>query len=183
MSDNGTVGTLKRASGWAIAWAILIIFVGILAISLPLVSGIGVTIVIGWLFVVAGIFHLVEAFHTKGTGAFFWRLLVGIVYVIGGFYLAWHPTYGLLWLTLWLGIILIIQGVFAIIGFFAHRKLPGAGWILFNGICALLLGLLIWWDGPRAAVWVIGTLVGINLIFSGVTRLMLWSSVHKSLSA
>lgn len=180
---EGVAGTLKKASGWAIAWAVLIIIVGVIALSLPLISGIGVTIVVGWLLVIAGIFHLIEAFHAKGAGAFFWRLFVGIIYVIGGFDIAMHPAFGLITLTLVLGIILIVQGLFAIGGYFAHRVLPGAGWILFNGICAVLLGLIIWWDGPRAAVWVIGTLVGINLIFSGVTRLMMWSAVRRSLSA
>jgi len=59
----------------------------------------------------------------------------------------------------------------------------GAGWMLFNGIVTILLSLIIWWDGPRAAVWVIGTLVGIHLIFSGISRLMIWGAVRKSLTA
>lgn len=183
MSEGSIAGSLKTASGWSIVWAVLIIIAGVVAISLPLISGIGVTIVVGWLLVISGIFHLIESFHAKGAGAFFWRLLVGVIYVIGGFYIAVHPAFGLITLTLWLGIILIVQGVFAIAGYFAHRALPGAGWILFNGICALLLGLIIWWDGPRAAVWVIGTLVGVNLIFSGVTRLMLWGAVRNALGS
>jgi uncharacterized membrane protein HdeD (DUF308 family) len=183
MSESTVAGSLKRVSGWAIAWAVLVILAGVVAISLPLISGIGVTIVVGWLLVISGILHLVESFEARGAGAFFWRLLVGIIYVIGGFDIAIHPTFGLITLTLVLGIILIVQGLIAIGGFFGHRRLPGSGWILLNGIIALLLGLLIWWDGPRAAVWVIGTLVGVNLIFSGVTRLMMWGAVHRSLSA
>lgn len=183
MSTNGIGVSLKRASVWAIAWAVVIILAGILAISVPLVSGLAITIVVGWLLLIAGIFHLIEAFHTKGTGAFFWRLLVGIVYVIAGFSIAVHPAAGLVTLTLILGIMLIVQGVIAISAYFAHRALPGAAWMLLNGILALLLGVLIWWSGPGAAAWVIGTLVGINLIFSGTTRLFLWGAVHRSLSA
>lgn len=182
MSASSAV-SLKRASGWAIAWAVLIILAGIIAIFLPFISGIAITILVGWLLFVSGIFHLVEAFHARGAGSFFWRLLVGLVYLIGGFDIFIHPAFGLITLTLVLGIILILQGVLAIGGFLAVRARPGAGWILLNGIVALLLGLLIWWDGPRAAVWLIGTLVGINLIFSGVTRLMIWSAVHRSLAA
>lgn len=183
MSENSVAGSLKATSGWSIVWAVLIILAGVIAISLPLISGIGVSIVIGWLLVVSGIFHLVESFHAKGAGAFFWRLFVGIIYVIGGFFIAVYPVHGLIVLTFALGIILIVQGVFAIGGYIAHRALPGSGWILFNGICALLLGLIIWRDGARAAVWVIGTLVGINLIFSGFTRLMLWSAVRSALGS
>jgi uncharacterized membrane protein HdeD (DUF308 family) len=181
MTESGTAGPLKKASGWAIAWAILIILAGIIALSLPLISGIGVTIVVGWLLVISGVFHLIEAFHAKGAGSFFWRLLVGGIYLIGGFDIAMHPAAGLITLTLVLGIILILQGITGIIGFFGYRSLPGAYWILLNALFALGFGIFIWWDGPRAATWIIGTLVGFTLIFSGVTRLMIWGAVHKSL--
>ena len=81
-----------------------------------------------------------------------------------------------------LAIILMVQGIFTLIGFFRHRKMHGAGWLLFNSLITILLSLLIWWDGPGAAVWVIGTLVGIHLIFSGISRFMIWGAVRKSLS-
>lgn len=181
MDEPGVAIRLKRASGWAIVWAILIIVAGIFAISLPLISGMGVAIVVGWLLVISGILHLIEAFHAKATGSFFWRLLVGGIYLIGGFGIAMHPAFGLLTLTLVLGIILIVQGIVGILGFFGYRSLPGAYWILLNAIFALGFGFFIWWDGARAAVWVIGTLIGFTLIFSGVTRLMLWGAVHKAL--
>ncbi|HTV04712.1 MAG TPA: DUF308 domain-containing protein [Acidobacteriaceae bacterium] len=180
--DEPRVGSqLRKASSWAIAWAVLIIIAGIIAVSLPLLSGLGVAIVVGWLLVISGIFHLIDAFHAKATGAFFWRLLVGGIYLIGGFDIAVHPAFGLITLTLVLGIILIMQGIIGIVGFFGYRSLPGAYWILLNAIFALGFGIFIWWDGARAAVWVIGTLVGFTLIFSGVTRLLIWGSVHKAL--
>jgi len=175
--------TLKKASGWAIAYAILIILAGFASLMLPFASGIAIAILVGWLLVFSGVFHAADAFHAKGVGAFLWRFLVGIVYIVGGLYIAFHPAFGLLTLTFVLGIILLIQGVIGIASFFRHRTLPGVGWILFNSIVTALLGLIIWWDGPRAAVWVIGTLVGINFIFSGVSRLMLWFALRKSFAA
>ncbi len=173
---------LKKASGWGIAYAVLIILVGILAISLPLASGIGITIVVGWLLFFSGIFHVADAFHAHSAGSVAWRLLVGIIYVLVGLDLAFFPVRGLVTLTFVLAIMLLIQGVIGVVSFFRHRKLPGVGWILFNGVITIILGLIIWWDGPRAAVWVIGTLVGINLIFSGVSRLMIWGAVRKSVT-
>ncbi|HUY80161.1 MAG TPA: DUF308 domain-containing protein [Acidobacteriaceae bacterium] len=181
MDEPEVPNQLRKVSGWAIVWAILIIFVGIVAVSLPLLSGLGVAIVVGWLLVISGVFHLIEAFHTKATGTFFWRLLVGGIYLVGGFDIAIHPTAGLLTLTLILGIILIVQGIIGVVGFFGYRSLPGAYWILLNAIFALGFGVFIWWDGARAAVWIIGTLVGFTLIISGVTRLLLWRAVHKAL--
>ena len=190
MNDTAAAGTpndassnpLQKASGWGIAYAVLIIFAGILAISLPLASGIGITILIGWLLVFSGVFHVADAFHAHSAGSVAWRLLVGLVYVLVGLDLAFVPLRGLVTLTFVLAIMLLIQGTIGVVSFFRHRKLPGVGWILFNAIVTIFLRLLIWWDGPRAALWIIGTLVGINLIFSGVSRLMIWGAVRKSLA-
>ncbi len=179
---EATTEPLRKASGWGIAYAVLIIFIGILAISLPLASGIGITIVVGWLLVLSGIFHVADAFHAHSAGSVAWRMLVGIVYILVGLDLAFVPLRGLLTLTFLLGIMLLVQGIIGIVSFFRHRTLPGASWILINAIITLLLGGIIWWDGPRAAVWVIGTLVGVNLIFSGISRLMIWGALRKSFS-
>ncbi len=181
MTESTTTKALSKASGWAIAWAILIIIAGIIAITTPFISGIGITILIGWLLVVSGFFHVVESFQARGAGSFIWRLIVGIIYIIGGADIALHPALGLITLTLFLGIILIVQGVVGVAAFFGHRPLPGSGWILINSLINLAFGAFIWWDGPRAAAWVIGTLVGFVLIFSGITRLMIWGAIHKSL--
>lgn len=181
MNDLTATSTLSRASGWAIAWAILIIIAGVLALSLPFISGIAVTIFIGWLIIVSGFFHLIEAFHARGAGSFIWRLIVGIVYILGGLAIVFQPALGLLTLTLILGIILIVQGLIGLAAFFYHRALPGSWWMLINSIIDLAFGAFIWWEGAVAAVWVIGTLVGIMLIFSGFTRLMIWSAIHRSL--
>jgi uncharacterized membrane protein HdeD (DUF308 family) len=181
MIQSTTTPSVRRASGWGIAYAILIILVGLLAISLPFASGIGVTIAIGWLLLLSGIFHIAEAFHPHDTGSVIWRVLVGVVYVVGGLELIFHPAFGLITLTFVLAIILCVQGAIGLIAFFQHRTLPGAPWILINAIITLFLGLLIWREGAYAAVWVIGTLVGINLIFNGISRLMLWSGARRSL--
>lgn len=173
-------GVLSKASGWAIAWAILIIIAGLIAISLPFISGIAITILLGWLILVSGFFHVIEAFHARGAGSFTWRLVVGIIYIIGGLAIFFHPAFGLLTLTLVLGILFLIQGAVSIGAFFGHRALPGSWWMLINGIIDLALGVLIWWEGASAALWLVGTLVGFILIFSGVTRLMIWSAIHRS---
>lgn len=187
MNEIAAPGTLaaplKKASGWGIAFAILIILAGIFAISLPLASGLAVTIVIGWLLVVSGVFHIADAFHAKGAASFLWRLLIGIVFIIGGLDIAFVPLRGLFTLTFVLAIILLVQGVISVIMFFRHRRMHGAGWILFNGLVTIFLGLVIWWDGPGAAVWIIGTLVGIHLIFNGISRLMIWTTVRKLTAA
>jgi uncharacterized membrane protein HdeD (DUF308 family) len=182
MTESALREPIKKVSGWGIAFAILIILAGFVAIALPFESGVAIAIVIGWLLVISGVFHLADAFHSKGAGAVIWRVLIGLVFIVGGIDIAFFPLRGLFTLTFVLGIILVVQGVISIVSYWGHRRMHGVGWILFNGLVSVLLGGLIWYDGPGAAVWIIGTLVGIHLIFNGITRLMIWSAVRKAVS-
>jgi uncharacterized membrane protein HdeD (DUF308 family) len=175
-------GSLKRSSGIYIAASVLMIVLGILAIALPLAAGIAISIFVSWLIILSGIAHLVYAFAARGVGGFIWRLLLGIFYVVGGLYLVFHPGLSLLSLALVLAVILFAEGVLQILSYFKLRTLPGSGWILFDGIITLLLGLLIWRSWPFSAVWVIGTIVGINFLLSGLTRLGYAATVRKALA-
>ena len=164
-------GTLKRFNGLSVASSVLMVAVGILAIALPLAAGIGISIFVSWLIFFTGFAHLVYAFAARDAGGFLWRLLLGVVYIAGGLYLAFHTSLSLLSLTLVLAVILFAEGMMQILAYFSLRALPGAGWILFDGIITLLLGLMIGFNWPSASAWAIGTIVGINFLLSGLTRL------------
>jgi uncharacterized membrane protein HdeD (DUF308 family) len=91
-----------------------------------------------------------------------------------------NPLLGVLSLTLVLAVFLLFEGVVEIIFYFKIRGTANAGWVLFDGIITLILGFLIWRRWPASSVWVIGTLVGISLIFSGISRVMLSSAVRRT---
>jgi uncharacterized membrane protein HdeD (DUF308 family) len=167
----------------SIGLAILMIVLGLLAIALPLATGIGVSILVGWIVVFGGFTYLAYAFAAQGAGAFLWRILIGIVYVVGGFYLVFHPALALQSLTLVLAAILVAEGVLQMIAFFQFRSLPGSGWVLFDGIVTLLLGIMIGYPWPFSSGWAIGTIVGINLLVSGFTRLMYSVAARRELKA
>jgi uncharacterized membrane protein HdeD (DUF308 family) len=160
-------------SGRSIAWAIVLIIFGILAIALPLATSLGVVVVVGWLVIFSGAFQFIHAFQSKGAGHIVWKLLVAIFYLIFGFYLLWHPLIGVAAFTLVLAAFFVAEGVTDLVVYFGTRKALGSGWILFDGIITLILGLLVWRHWPSSSVWVIGTLVGISMIMTGTTRLML----------
>ena len=122
-------------------------------------------------------------FAGESAGTFFWRLLIGIFYVVGGFYLAFHPTLSLVSLTLVLAGIFFAEGALRIIFFFQSRSLPGGGWILFDGVTTFILGFLLVRSWPASSVWAIGTIVGVNLIVSGFTRLMYSVAARTALKA
>jgi uncharacterized membrane protein HdeD (DUF308 family) len=149
------------------------IVAGLLAIVVPPAAGVAVAILVGWLLVFSGGAHLVFAWHTRTTGGVVWQLLLGIVYILAGAYLLLHPVAGLASLTLALAIYLFAEGILEFILSFRLRPMPGSGWLLFDGIITLILAVMIWRTWPSSTEWVIGTLVGISILFSGVTRLML----------
>jgi uncharacterized membrane protein HdeD (DUF308 family) len=149
------------------------IVAGLLAIAVPQVAGFAVNILVAWLLVFSGAAHLVFAWHTRTTGAMLWELLLGVLYIFIGAYLLFHPVAGLASLTLALAIYLFAEGVLELILSFKLRPMPGSGWLLFDGIITLILGVMIWRTWPSSTEWVIGTLVGISMLFSGISRLML----------
>ena len=153
------------------AMGVLLLVLGILAIILPLVAGIAVAAIVGWVLLLGGIAHLVYAWSARGSGAVLWQVLLGIIYVLVGLYFIFHPASGLVTLTLLLAIYFVIEGILELIAWFRVRGVHHAGWTLWNGIITLILGLLIWAHWPFSSVWALGTLVGISLILSGIARL------------
>ena len=178
MSVETTVGNVRKTSGWSMLWAILMFVCGILAISLPLASSIGIVIMLAWLILFAGICHLIFAFQSHGVGGSLWQVLLAVVYGIAGIYMLMNPLLGVLSLTLVLAVFLLFEGILEITLYFGIRQVRHSGWVLFDGIVTLILGILIWSQWPSSSVWVIGTLVGISLIFSGISRFMLSLTVR-----
>ena len=97
----------------------------------------------------------------------------GTVTVIAGGYLVARPGMGLATLTLFLAAYFLVDGVFEIIWAFRLRPIKGWGWQLFSGIATLILGVMIWRQFPDSALWAVGLLVGVRLIFSGSSMIAL----------
>jgi uncharacterized membrane protein HdeD (DUF308 family) len=171
---------LGKGTTFPMGWAILLIVVGFFALALPFEAGIAIAIVIAVLVIVAGIAHLAGTFAARTTGGFFWRLLVGCAYLIAGVYLLLNPKLSLVSLTLALAVLFFVEAIFHIVTYFQIRSAPGSGWLLFDGIVTLILAIMIWRSWPASAVWALGTIVGINLLMSGFTRLMYSRAVRAN---
>lgn len=179
MKKESTTDHFKNATGWSIALAVLMIVVGFFAIFRPAAAGLGVSVFIGWLIIFSGIVYLGYAFSAQGFGSFAWRALIGVLYMIGGFYLIANPGIALESLTFVVAVILIAEGILQAISYFQYSTVPGSGWVLFDGIVTLILGIVIIYPWPGSSNWAIGTLVGVNLIVSGFTRLMYSTTARK----
>lgn len=179
MAQSTAADTVKQASTLSILWGVLLIVTGMLAIGSPFMAAVAVNVVIAWLIVLAGVFHLILAFQAHRAGSVIWQLLVGVAYIALGVYLVMHPAIAVASLTLLLASLFLVEGVLRIILYFQMRSVGGSGWILVDGIITLVLGSMIYLQWPSSSAWAIGTLVGVSMIISGVSRVMLSLAVRK----
>ena len=158
---------------WFIILGILLIVLGIGAIAFPLMTTIAIKVFLGWLFLIGGFVQVVHAFSTQKWSAFFLSLLCGVVYVLAGGWLAFFPLTGILTLTIFLAAMFIMQGVLEASMAFRVRPQDGWTWMLISGLISIIVGMMIFGGLPSTAIWVIGLLVGINVLSTGLAYLFL----------
>jgi uncharacterized membrane protein HdeD (DUF308 family) len=176
-TDPGGTSELQRALtqsirehwGLFLAEGIILVVLGLLAIIVPPIATIAVTIFLGWLFLISGIVGLVTTFWARHAPGFWWSLLSAVLAIAAGIVLLGWPLPGAVSLTLLLIAFFIIEGVLSIMYAFEHKKeLSGRwGWMLISGIIDLILAAIIWGGLPGTAAWALGLLVGINMLFGG----------------
>jgi uncharacterized membrane protein HdeD (DUF308 family) len=171
-----------RAVNWSIALSVLLIVAGFFAMLIPFISGVAITLFFGWAMIISGVTHFIFAFKTHTKGGLIWELLIGAVYLFTGVYLILHPLDALLALTLILACYLFFEAIVEFIQYFQLRPRHGAGWLIVDGVITLILAIMIWRSWPASSIWVIGTLVGVSMIFSGFSRLMLSLAAKRVLS-
>ena len=177
------VGGIKRATGWSITLAVLMIIAGIIAMLEPGLAGVVITYVIGWTAIFNGFAQIIFAFRTHGGWHVGLEVILGVIYIIAGIFILIHPLGGLLALTLFLASFLLVYGIFALVLAFQMRPRRGWGWVLFDAIITLLLAILIWAHWPWNSAWVVGTLFGISIFISGITRLMMTLALRSATKA
>jgi len=180
VAQNTAVDVVRQASTLPIVWGVLLIVLGMAALGSPFLAAVAVNVAIAWLIVLAGAVHVILAFRAHGAGSMIWKLLVGVAYVCFGVYLILHPVLAVASLTLVLASLFLIEGVLDIVLFVKMRSMGGSSWVLLDGIVTLLLGAMIYMQWPSSSAWAIGTLVGVSMIISGVTRVMMSLAVRRA---
>jgi uncharacterized membrane protein HdeD (DUF308 family) len=168
----GAVAPNQRLTYTKTVSAALMIAVGVAAILLPWVAGVGISILVGAATILAGLAYALFAFAARGTGTFLWRLLVSAAFTVAGIDLLIHPLMGVVTLTLLIAAIFLFEGLAELASYLTLRVLPRSGLLLLNAIFSFVLAFLIWRNWPSSSAWAIGTLVGVNLITTGATRLL-----------
>lgn len=181
MNTTSIRSIARESINWSIGLSVAMILLGLLALAAPLATGIAVTAIVAWGLLLVGLLHFWFAWHTRGAGSLLWELLTGLLYCFVGIFLLTHPLAGLVTLTLLLSVYLLIKGIVEIIGGVSVRGVPGTGWLLVDGVISLLLAGMIWFHLPSSAIWIIGALIGVSILFSGLSRLFLSFAAHRAM--
>ena len=170
---------IRTSTTWSIVLSVFMMATGVIALFAPAITGVTVTIFLGWLLIISGFLHLGYAWRASGASAAIWEILVAIVYGAAGVYLLARPVMGLEALTLALVTYLVLESGLEFVLGYSLRAISGSGWFVVDGIVTLLLALLIARGFPASSTWAIGTLVAVSIFFSGLTRLMVSAFVRS----
>jgi uncharacterized membrane protein HdeD (DUF308 family) len=168
--------TVQRNWGWFLALGIVQILLGTIALGESFLMTIFSVVMLGWLLIIGGVSSIFHAFMEREWGGFVIDLLTGLLYGIVGLMVITSPVEGAVTLTLVISMFLIVGGIFRIVESLVGA-LPHRGWVLFNGVITLVLGIMIWRQWPSSSMWVIGMFVGIEMLLYG------WSLVMLALAA
>jgi uncharacterized membrane protein HdeD (DUF308 family) len=160
---------------WFLVEGIVLLILGVLAVVIPSLATLAFTVFFSYLFVISGVFGLVTTFGARGAPGFWWSLLSGTLALAIGIMMILLPVSGAISFTLLLTAFFIVDGVASIMYALAYRQqfADRWGWLLAIGVCDLVLAAIIIAGFPGTAVWALGLLIGIDMIFSGTTLIIL----------
>ena len=157
---------------WFTLFGVLLILCGAVAIGFPVISSLAAISVLSVILLIAGIATIVSAFWAGKWSGMLVNLLVGMLYIAAGMFAVKDPIITIVVLTLYLAILFMVMGAFRAVSALVVRY-PQWGWSLLNGAVTFLAGLVIFRERGLASLWVIGLLVGLEMLFHGWTWLML----------
>lgn len=176
--------THQKSSVWYILGGILSIFVGFYAMGRPGLATLAVTQVVGIIALASGIVLFLAAVFGKARQHRLYDFFSAFLRIIVGLLLISNVLKGVLILTLVLGSIFIIEGIYGLVlGLKLRGKNPAWGWVVFSGLAALVLGIMLIAKFPGSAISAIGLLFGINCIFTGATLIAYGTALPKAQEA
>ncbi len=187
MSDTtaphtGLAGPISRVAnkwGWFVALGVLSILAGMFALTDVVAFTLVSVIFIGAMLLVSGVFQVIHSFATKTWGQFGLSLLMGLLYIAGGFLIMQEPVQGSFIITLMLLIALVVSGVFRIVIALRHREMKYWWLMALGGLCSAVIGVWLFLALPWSGLWVLGTLIAVELLIQGVTWLQFGFALRR----
>ncbi len=159
-----------RSMLWVAAIAALVL--GVIALFAPVTAGVIVTYLLAANFLIGGVFQFVAAFRAQGWGGWLSLMVLGIASVLAGLFILAYPLLGLAGITLAVIVAMLAIGIIKMVWAFRLPRGTGRWFLVFSGILSVVVAGIIYSGFPFAALWVPGVLIGINMIFEGLSWIM-----------
>jgi uncharacterized membrane protein HdeD (DUF308 family) len=172
--------TVRRYSLWYLIQSALMILAGILALIYPVLSSVAVVILLGWVLIISGVVQGISLIGARNVPHFWLQLVSVVLSIIVGVLFLRHPGEGLLTITVLLIVFLLVEGISKLIFALTIRPFPNWGWVLASGIVGILLSFYLWSSLPVTSLWLLGVLLGIQLICEGAALGYLAWNVRES---
>jgi uncharacterized membrane protein HdeD (DUF308 family) len=164
-------GEFRSRWGWFVALGILMIVAGFIALMSVFLATVVSVLFVGWMMIFSGVVEIVHGFQMKQWGRFFLWMIIGALYVLGGVFAIMNPVLASAYLTLVLGVFLIVAGVIRIVLAMQMRSGSSWAWVALSGVVTLLLGAIIVMHWPVSSLYTLGLFLGIDLVIAGVSWL------------
>jgi uncharacterized membrane protein HdeD (DUF308 family) len=172
--------TIKRYSTWYLLEGVLLVIAGVVALIWPYVASVTLIFLLGWILIVSGVLQGIGLIGAKDVPHFWLQLVSAVLALLIGILLLRNPDAGLLIMTVLLIVYFFVEGISKVIFAMNIRPFVGWLWMLLSGIVGLLLGAYLWANMPVASEWVLGVLLGIQLIVEGAALAFLAWMVRSS---
>jgi uncharacterized membrane protein HdeD (DUF308 family) len=178
-ADIPATSSFGHRWGWLLALGIVQIIAGCFAIAVPVIASLAAVGVFGAVLIVTAIMQIAHAFKVRAWPRSLWYGLGGLLYAIAGVLVVLYPFGGAMTLAVMIAVLLIAEGSARVVFGTGLRPVPGWGWLVAAGISSIIVGVILLLGWPSTALWGIGLLLGVNLIFTGAANVTLaWASSH-----
>ncbi|HMB39224.1 MAG TPA: HdeD family acid-resistance protein [Wenzhouxiangellaceae bacterium] len=162
---------IPRGGGWMVTIGVISIVLGIAALFFPWWATLGIELVFGIFLLIVGVLELVRLFFDRSAGGIGLSVIFGILAIVAGGLLLAYPLQGMFTLTLVLAVFFLLGGAFKTAAAWLLRPAPGWGWMVTSGVISIVLGVIVLVALPESAFWLLGVLLGIDLIFFGAAQI------------
>jgi uncharacterized membrane protein HdeD (DUF308 family) len=167
LGPGAGIAPLRAKWGWIVALGVVYVVAGVIALGSVVMATVATVIIVGVMMIIAGVAEVINAFQVRTWGRFFFWLILGVLYIVAGFVAFESPLLTAVWLTLFLGAALVASGVVRIFLAFNMRHGSPWIWVALSGLITLLLGVIILAHWPDSALYTLGIILGVDLVFAG----------------
>lgn len=167
--------TIRRRALLFLAQSAVMVAAGVLALVFPAFASAGVLALLGWLLIVSGVVQVISLWGATQVPYFWLQLVTLSLEIVVGYLLVTRPEAGLVAVTLLMLVLFLISGIARVVFALMIRPMQDWLWVLASGLVAIVCAGILLANLPEAATWLLGVLLGIELIaIGGAQGLLAW---------